>query len=472
MVEESKNIKKKIVRLPQFSSDSEIAREAIEFLQQNIRIDTTNPPGNEMVLAKLIQEKFENEKNPLIKTKIIETVPRRGNLIVDIQGSNPNGYPCWGFASHLDVVPADPSEGWDYPPFSGELVQMEHDKFIWGRGAFDMKYVGVSHVIAILTLLRDGFQPKGNIKLLFESDEERGGEEGMKILVDDYWKDIKVDCLITESGGFKLPTGKDFAIQIGEKGKCQTFIKARGVAGHGASPDPYNKFAIYKIVRVLERLKKKKRKIYMIKEYKDTVNAASLPKPLKFLLKRKSIVRKLLSVVSKATNEPFDKFFIPMITDTIVPTIIKGGFKENVISPNAELTLDIRVLPGHDHDFIYKTLKKIIGKKLFSELELTPIDEVEATTSPINTSFGQELLETTREIYPGAKLVPIFDVGGTDMKFLRKKGIPCYGFSFMLKDPDLSYGDLTSMNHVPNERISVNNLMVATEFMYRLMKKL
>ena len=472
MIEQSEPSKKKINRLVEFSSDSNIAKEAVEFLQQNIRIDTTNPPGNEMVLAKIIQEKFETEQNPLIHTKIIETKPGRGNLIVNIQGSDPNHNPCWGFASHLDVVPADPSDGWKYPPFSGEIVQMEHDKFIWGRGSFDMKQIGVSHTIAILTLLREGFQPKGNIRLIFEADEERSGEEGMKILVNDYWDDVKVDCLITEGAGFKLPIGKDFAIQIGEKGNCRTKIKAFGVAGHGSTPDPYKRFAMYKIVEVLEKLRKTKRKIFMIKEYKNTINAASLPKLFKFLLKRKSIIRKLLSLISKLTKDPFDKFFLPMITDTIAPTIIKGGYKVNVISPSAEVTLDIRTLPGHDRDFIYKTLKKIIGKKLFNELDLIPVSEVESTTSPLNTKFYPVLLETTQEIYPGANFVPILDVAGTDMKFHRDKGVPCYGFCLMLKDPDLTYADLAGMSHAPNERCSVTHLMILTEFVYRLMQKL
>ena len=127
---------------------------------------------------------------------------------------------------------------------------------------------------------------------------------------------------------------------------------------------------------------------------------------------------------------------------------------------------------GKKKDFIYKSLKKIIGKKLFNELELTAVSEVESTTSPINTEFYPILLETTQEIYPGANFVPILDVAGTDMKFHRKKGVPCYGFCLMLKDPDLTYADLGGMSHAPNERCSVTHLMLLTEFVYRLMKKL
>lgn len=464
--------KNKLSRLDKFKGDSEVLKETIELLQSMIRINTSNPPGNEMKLAKILQDIFQNEKNPQISTKIIETAPNRGNLIVDVKGSDPENFPRWGFASHLDVVPAKSLDDWKYPPFSGKLVQMEHDQFIWGRGAFDMKQVGASYIMAILTLLREGFQPKGNIKLIFEADEERGGEEGMGILMDKYWDDIQVDCLITEGAGYKLPTGKDFAIQRGEKGKCQTKIEASGASGHGSTPEPFNKYAIYKVVRILNKLRKHKSEIHMIKEYKNTVNSASIPGVIKFLIKRKSIVRRVLKFLSKLTNEPFDKFFLPMITNTIVPTVIKAGHKVNVISPKAELLLDIRTLPDHDSNYIYNKLEKIFGKKLFQELKLTLIDQTDSTSSSIDTEFYKIIEKTTREIYPGANLVPILDIAGTDMKHMRKKDIPCYGFNFMLKDPDLSYNDLINMSHAPNERVSVNNLMLATEFCYRLMKKL
>lgn len=469
---ENKQNSQEIRRMDKFASGSNLEKEAIKFLQMCIQTDTSNPPGNEMELAKKVKEKFENENNSLISTKIIETVPERGNLIVDIKGSEPENYEDWGFASHLDVVPVENADNWDNPPFSGKIVELEHDRFIWGRGAFDMKNTGTAFTIAILALLREGFQPKGNIKLLFEADEERGGEEGMEILVNDYWEDIKVDCLITEGAGYKLPIGKDFTIQTGEKGKCQTKIKIRGVAGHGSTPGDYKKFAIYKLVEILEKIRKWKPEIYMIDEYKNLVNALSLPNIFKFLLKRKTIIRRLLSFISKRTGDPFDKFLMPIITDTISPTIIRAGKKVNVISPQAELSLDIRVLPGHNHNFIYKKLEEIIGSKLFNELKLSPIDETKSTMSPVDTKFYKMIGETLEEIYPGGNLVPLFDVGGTDMKHVRKKNIPCYGFSLLLKDPDLTYNELGGLAHAPNERISLNNLMYATEFAYQLMKKI
>lgn len=459
-------------RLEKFNRNTSLANQAVRLLQDVIKFDTSNPPGNELTLAQFLKKRVEDEHLPFIKSKIIETFPNRGNLIVNVSGLDPENHPCWAFSSHLDVVPVEDGSNWKFPPFSGEIVQMEYDQFIWGRGTFDMKYMGVSYLIALFTLLREGFRPKGDIKFIFEADEERGGEEGMAILVEDYWNEVKCDCFVTEGAGFKLPTGKDFGIQIGEKGKCQIEIIAQGIPGHGSTPEPFEKLAIYKINKVIEKIQVKKRKIYMIDEYKNTVERLSIATIFKFLLKRKRIIKGLLKFLSKITGDPFDKFFIPMITDTIVPTILRAGKKVNVISPKASVSLDIRTLPGHNREFIYKKLKKIIGKELFQELELRPIDITESTSTAMNTIYYEIIRETLKEIYNGADLVPLLDMGGTDMKHMRRKGVPCYGFTLMLKDEDLTYDDLVGMAHAPNERVSVSNLMLATEFNYKLMKKL
>ena len=211
------------------------------------------------ILAKILKEYFDKENIPFLKTEIIEPLPGRGNLIVTVEGTDPNGK-IYGFASHLDVVPAEPSL-WKHHPFSGDITQEAHDRFIWGRGAFDMKNVGVSFSIALLTLLREGFRPKNTIRLIFEADEEKGGHDGMKKLVDEYWEKVKVDCLMTEGGGFEVPLKGLIAIQIGEKGVAQTIIKAKGVSGHGSAPDSYEKFAMFKLVEFLNKLKKTKSNI-------------------------------------------------------------------------------------------------------------------------------------------------------------------------------------------------------------------
>lgn len=461
--------KDKIQWLTKFKPGGKLTNETIAILQFLIQHDTTNPPGNEMELAKKIQQRYDGLDCDYMTTKIIETAPGRGNLIVTIKGSDPENHKDWGFAGHLDVVPAEGE--WDHPPFSGEVVQHKHDRFIYGRGAFDMKQIVAAMIVGSMTLIKEGFRPKGNIKIIYNADEERGGHFGMEKLVNEHWDDVKVDCIIDEGGGFRLPLGNDFIIQRAEKGKCQTKITARGVSGHGSTPPPYEKLAMYKLIKVAERIRKKRQRIYMSDEYLESINNISLPGIAKFILKKKALVRPVLSVAQAITGLPMKKMFTAIISDTIAPTIFKMGRKENVISPSGELTLDIRTLPNHDREFIWNELERLIGKKLYSELELSIVDNVESTTSPIQTEYYHKIEETFQQIFPGANLVPLLGTGGTDMKYFRFKGVPAYGFSPVIKDEDISVFGLTGLAHAPNERISVTNLMLATDFAYRMMKQ-
>ncbi|MBD3352727.1 MAG: M20/M25/M40 family metallo-hydrolase [Candidatus Lokiarchaeota archaeon] len=467
----NKEVKKEILnRLPKFLNNTKEAQETIEMLQFMLRHDTTNPPGNELKLAKTLKGKMDAINCDFISSKLIETAPNRGNLIIHIHGTEPNKHPIWGFGGHLDVVPV--SGVWEHDPFSGEIVQEEHDKFIWGRGAFDMKQIDTAIFMAPIFLIRENWRPKGDIKIILNADEEAGGHKGMEILVDKYWEDVKVDCLIDESGGFKLPIGHDIVIQRAEKGKCQTKLKVMGISGHGSIPPPYEEFAIYELVAILNKIRKKKQRIYITEEYCDALDHLSLPKILKLFMKSRFFIRPLIQIGEKFTKLPFRKILLPLVMDTISPTIIRAGQKVNVISPNAELSLDIRILPGHDTQHMYNELKRLLGKELYSNLELEAIDHVPASNSPPETKYYNKIEEILKKMYPKANLVPIIATGGTDMKYFRWKGVPCYGFSPTFKDEDLSVTQLTSLAHAPNERISVTNLMIATEWVYRMMRSL
>ena len=460
----------KVIRMEKFSNEGPIAEETIKLMQMCIQTDTTNPPGNETILAKKLKDYFDRENIPFLKTEIIEPLPGRGNLIVTVEGTDPNGK-IYGFASHLDVVPAEPAL-WKHDPFSGDITEEAHDRFIWGRGAFDMKNVGVSFSIALLTLLREGFRPKNTIRLIFEADEEKGGHEGMKILVDEYWEKAKVDFLMTEGGGFEVPLKGLIAIQIGEKGVAQTIIKAKGVSGHGSAPDSYEKFAMFKLIEFLNKLKKIKPKIDINQEYIWTVNALPVPSLVKFLLKRKTLLIPLLKMVERLTKIQLTKLIIPLASDTIAPTVFRAGQKENVISPTAELILDVRILNGHTQQMVWDYLKQKIGTKVAKQIEFENFDYRIPTTTPPGTDYYDLIYETLKEMKPNSKLLPLMSTGSTDMRYYRLKGIPCYGFHLLLKDEDISLNEMASLPHSENERISVSNLMIPLEYYYRFMKKL
>ena len=454
----------KINRLPQFLPETDLIKEAIEFLQLNIRTKTINPPGNELVLAKIIKNKIDTKNIQFVTTKIIETGVNRGNLIVDIEGTDPDNNPTWGFASHLDVVPAKDEKDWDYPPFSGELVQCECDTYIWGRGTLDMKYIGCSYYIALFTMLEEGIRPKGNIKLIYEADEEVSGHNGIEILINDYWDDVKVDYFITEGGGFQLPSGNDFILAIAEKGKIILKITANGITGHGSLPGKYEDMAMFKINKVLNRIKKKHPKIEMTEEYEYMIEKITLPSIIKFLFRRKRLIRGILTLLDKLSPAPMKTLFLALISSTIAPTIISGGVKENVVSKYAELILDIRMVPGKTEMDIYNMMKRILGKKLFNELKIETLDFLPHTSSPINTELMEKITNVMNEMIPGSNMVPYLLTGGTDSRRMRMKQIPAYGFIPYIFDKDVSSKQMTEMIHGTNERISLTNYINAIEF--------
>jgi acetylornithine deacetylase/succinyl-diaminopimelate desuccinylase-like protein len=455
-------------RMPQFMNDSALGKDTIALLQAMIRIDTTNPPGNEIACAKFLEEYWKKQQIPHTNTKILESEPGRASLIITIEGKDPTA-PSYGFMSHLDVVPAEGK--WSYPPFSGELVQMPHDQFIWGRGAQDIKNLGASNIIAAITMLKENHRPKGTIKIILCADEEQGGEKGLKWLIDNHFEDVKVDYVLNEGGGVKLPIKQDFVIQTGEKGIMWTKLKVSGVAGHGSTPANKEKFALTKLMKIVQQIQNYKPPVELGVEFHNLRTHISLPGIARWIFGRKLIIRPLSNFVSKISGQNLSQIVLPLIQDMITPTNFHTGIKENSISPEAEAILDIRTLPGHTREIVMKELATAVGPKWFKEIEFIPIQTQEATTSPIDTVLYKQIQSILQEIVPGANLVPFLSPGSTDSKYFREKGIISYGFSPILKDEDLSWAEMGALAHGIDERGSVTNLMVATEFAYRMMKK-
>ncbi|MEX2683493.1 MAG: M20/M25/M40 family metallo-hydrolase [Candidatus Sigynarchaeota archaeon] len=455
--------------LDKFKPGTPAAATAIELLQKMIRIDTTNPPGNEIALARELDAWVRSHGYDFVKTRIIESEPGRASLIVDILGTEPEHHPSWGFMSHLDVVPAEGK--WEHPPFSGDLVQAEHDAFIWGRGAMDIKYLGAANLVAAFTLLHEGFRPKGNIKILLCADEENGGLKGLGWLAENRLDAIKVDCCLNEGGGFKLPFKNDFVIQVGEKGVFWTRLRVHGRGGHGSMPPEHDATAIYKAARILDKLKRFKPELVIGKEYLATFGAMSIPVVLKGLLRAKRLLRFLLSLAEKFTGIKLRQVVLPLVSNSIAVTNFHSGVKENSISPDAEVVLDIRTLTGVGREQVNETIRKAIGDDLYAQVEIEPIANQPCTTSAIDSPYYGTIARVTGEIYPGATLVPLLSQGSTDSKFFREKGMVAYGFCPAIKDDDVTYEQLLAMAHNVDERISVTNLMLAVDFTYRVMRQ-
>ncbi len=434
--------------MPEFKTD-----EIVSFLSQLLQIDTTNPPGNETEAAKLVAEKLSELG---FSGQVLESEPGRGNVIAKVEGSEPG--PTLLLLSHLDVVPAKPSK-WKHHPFSG-LIK---NGYIWGRGAIDCKGLVAVELFAFADLAsREGI--KGTLIFAATADEEKGGAKGVGWLIKNKPDLIKADYVINEGGGFEIPTPKGplFTVQTAEKGVYWFKLKLRGKPGHASMPGAGDN-AVVKAARSVERIVSTKPPI------KVTPHARIFIENLLDMVGKKWVSKLLLNpyIADHALKRIPDKshavFIEAMLRNTLTPTVIRGGEKENIVPSECELTVDCRLLPGYDEEWIKKYLRQLL-KDLDYELEF--LQREPPSESPADTPLYTAIEKALYELLPGSKATPFMVMGGTDSRYFRWKfESVAYGF-FPIRG-DLPLKEFLAMIHGVNERISIRNI----EFSYRTLVK-
>ncbi len=449
-----------------YNFEKSFAEETIRVLQDLVRIDTTSPPGNEIKAAEWIHSFLSKEG---IDSDVVESEPGRGNVISRLKGTDSSA-PSLLILSHLDVVPSQDLEKWDVPPFSGEF---KDDGYIWGRGTLDCKGITAPQLMVFTDFHRKGIKPKGDIVFAATADEESGGYYGPRWILENKFDLIKTDHVVTEGGGPELPMKvPHYVIQVAEKGVYWTRVRTRGSAGHGSMPGPSKDMAIVKMTKVIEKIAKRKPPIIVQDLFKETVKAMDLPAAwlTNRIFMSKRFMRLGVWLAKKVIKQEIDNVILPLVQNNITVTVLESGKKVNNIPGLCEAKLDVRLLPGFDRNDLYKELEKILGKKLFKEVELFSIADQPGGYTPPGTDFYHKIEETIGTIDPGAKLVPILSPGSTDMLHFRKKGIEAYGFVPM-KLGEMSAQEFSALPHGYNERISIDNLMLATRFFYNLALK-
>lgn len=434
-----------------------IKKEVTELLSELIRIDTSNPPGNETAAAEFIRDLLFAQG---LKAEIIESAPDRGSLVTRLPGRG--GAKSLLLMAHLDVVPAS-EEGWDHPPFAGVV-----DKgLVYGRGAWDCKGMVAAELVALLLLLREGFEPRGDMVLALWADEEKGGNMGAGWLMKHRPELVQADFVINEGGGHALPiAGRNhYAIQVAEKGVFWTKLITRGTPGHASMPHRDN--ALLKMSTYLSKLGTLKTPIHQsdIVEQYLSLRLATIGQAPKGKLQ---VDDQLLDELSK-THPKVAAEANTLVRLSIAPTMIQAGTKENIIPESCEAVIDCRLLPGQTAEDLRRTLAEALGG--LEEVEIVPIQADEGTISPMNTDLYEIISQTMQELDPGCRCIPYMVSGGTDSRFFRQKGISAYGF-FPVSSPDIPLSEMLSMAHGRNERISQNNLLLATKFYYRLVKRM
>lgn len=422
--------------------------EATTHLQHLLRIDTTNPPGNEKAAAEYLAEVLRRDG---IEPQLFEPEPGRVSLVARVAGRGERG-PLL-LQGHTDVVPADPEE-WTHPPFSGVIA----DGCLWGRGALDMKGTLVMQLMALLLLKRHGPTPRGDIIFAALADEEAGGFLGAGWLVDNHPDVVRAEVALGEVGGFTMFVGgrRFYPIQVAEKVGHQITITVKGLSGHGSQP--VRDGAMAKAGDILSKLTGQRLPHHVTPVTERFVRAIAEAQPeLLGLLDPERVERVL------AEMGPDARMFEALLHNTASPTVIAGGNKTNVIPGSVTLTVDGRLLPGQTSEQFMREILDLIGEDAAIEIRHTPSH----TEAPVNDFFAQ-FQPVIEEMDPGAQVVPTLVSGVTDARWFAKLGTPTYGFGPVLLPTNMPFWGLF---HSADERIPIAGLGASCRAVYRVLEQ-
>lgn len=431
---------------PQLSSiDMDAAgAEATELLRALIRFDTTNPPGNEGACAAFLADHLRQGG---LEPEILTPAPGRANLVVRLRGDGTGGGPLL-LNAHLDVVPAE-ADRWTHPPFAAELA----DGFVWGRGAVDMKNMAAMSATVMRLLARSDVRLTRDVIFAAVADEETGCALGSEWLVDQHPDKVRAQEALGEVGGFPLAVGgrRVYPIQVAEKGICWIRVRAVGTSGHGSVPREDN--AVVRLGRFVAKVGSTRLPVHrspaldrFVHELAQTQTGAArqalpllldgrFPPRLGDLMLRDPSARRTLNAV---------------LRNTASPTVLRAGYKSNVIPGVAEAELDGRIAVGSTAEVLLEELRALAGPGITLEVIRTHPPTVAAPDTPLYAT----LAAVVREHDPGAAPVPNVLPGFTDASRWSRLGTTCYGFSPVVFDPTgtLRFADLF---HGDDERIPV-----------------
>jgi len=442
----------------------EVENEVTSFLSDLIRINTTNPPGNETAAAKYLAENLNREG---FKCELFESAPERGSVVTRLKGTGEKHSLL--LLSHLDVVTADAGE-WSVDPFGGVVK----DGFVWGRGALDMKGMVAIEVMVLKLLKRNDVKLKGDVVLAATADEEQGGLSGADYMLRNYPEKVFAPYVLNEGGGLAIPTrnGNVFTVQTAEKGILWFKVKARGTPGHGSMPNVADN-AIMRMNKVIEKLGNYRSKVSLVPTVKSFLveiaqEDAVLQEPFTRLLSDPELSDQILDELAKASPQLAEEIR-PRLRMTITPTIIRGGVKENVIPSECETVFDCRILPGQESPQAIGLIKGLLDEVDSEKLVFESLQVQEPSESTAETPLYGAISEVLREFEPNCGVTPMLATGGTDSRFFRRKGSVCYGFQPMY--PEESSGKVVKREHGIDERISVDNLVFGTSVLYETVKR-
>ncbi len=433
--------------------DQAIHEQPAKLLQNLIRFDTTNPPGNEAQCVSYIDFLLTEAG---FETTILARDSNRPNLIARLKGQGTA--PPLLLQGHVDVV-TTANQDWTHPPFEGKAV----DGYVWGRGALDMKG-GVAMILAaFLRAKAEDLAPAGDIVLAILSDEEAGGDYGANYLVENHSDQFEgIRYAIGEFGGFPLYIGgrKFYAIQVADKRFCWMKIILRGPGGHASSPVRGGIMA--RLARLLQSLDQHRLPVHVTPVAHQMLEAiaAVVPSPMSSAFQQ--LLDPALTDTVLDQLGPQGSMFDAVLHNTVNATLVQGGEKINVIPGEITLKLDGRLLPGYTSDDMAAELRPIIGEDV--ELEVVRYDP--PTPEP-DMGLFDTLAGILREADPEAIPIPLLLTATTDAKHFARLGIQTYGFLPMNLPEEFVFFETI---HAANERIPVEAVDFGANAVYQALR--
>ena len=404
-----------------------IARDCMRYLRDLLRLDTSNPPGNEIIAANYIAGVLRTNS---IEPTVIETAPTRGNVIARLKG-NGNAAPLLLY-SHTDVVPVE-RDKWSVDPFGAE----EHDGIVYGRGALDMKGITAMQLAVFIALAmetRHGAFLQRDVIFAATADEETDTNQGIGILVDKHPDLLRAEYALSEFGGASMYVGSHcfYPIQTAEKGNVWMRMIARGKPGHASMPHTDN--AVIHLSRAIDKLSKARMPMRATRTVQAYINgiADGIGGGQSIALRAWLDMEALHDVpLHRLINDPALAAELNAIThNTVVPTGLRGGYKTNVIPSKVEATLDCRTLPGYDAPTLIEELRGVLGEDA-QHIDFEVDSSGPAIEFPIDTPLFKLITQIVKQHDPHGIPVPYMLTGATDAKHIARLGTICYGFSPM-----------------------------------------
>ncbi len=411
--------------------------EAAETLSNYVRIDSSHPAGRTVETAALLAERLAADG---IESKLYEA-PAEGkvNLVARLRASQSIGKPLL-VSNHMDVVQAIASD-WTFDPYSGEVA----NGHVYGRGALDMKGMGVMELMALRLLKRHRVELKRDVIMLCTCDEEIGSTLGARWMVEQHFDELDPAFVLDEGGsglrGF-FGVGDVFEVSVGEKRAVRFRMVARAEPGHGSMP--WADAATHRLVRAANAIL-------------DEQPEDRLCPPVA------EMVRRLGGEVARREMASY-RATRPLLHDTLSLTMMSGGYKINVLPEQAEMSFDCRLLPDTDERSFVSNLEQIINDPGIT-LDVTWPNAPDAT-APLNSELFRAIEQACLAHAPESVVTPSICIGGTDARFFRGRGVPAYGLV-----PCLFTADDLKGYHGVDERLSLENLQLGMRIVFDIVAR-